>query len=210
ADQLAHRNRLARELHDSIGHTLTAATIQAAVASNLVDSDPERARRAMDSIEESSRAALEDLDHALGVLREGAAPREPQYSLVDLASLLDRVRHAGTPVDAEITGEPDRVPATVSREAYRIVQEGLTNAMRHPGPVTVRIGIGPDRLVVDLINPIGTEPSTDVDTRRGGRGLAGISERVHVLRGEVSAGPVAGDTGRHWRLTAWLPLRPTP
>jgi signal transduction histidine kinase len=98
----------------------------------------------------------------------------------------------------------------VSREAYRIVQEGLTNAMRQPGPVTVRISAGPHRLEVELTNPIAPEARVDVLGRRGGRGLAGIAERVHVLRGEVTAGPVTGDTGRYWRLAAWLPLRSTP
>ncbi|MER7003499.1 histidine kinase [Dactylosporangium sp. NPDC000555] len=210
ADQLAHRNRLARELHDSIGHTLTAATIQAAVASKLVHSDPERARRAMDSIEEASRAALEDLDHVLGVLREGAPTREPQYTLADVPALLDRVRNAGSTVNAEFSGEQDRVPVAVSRETYRIVQEGLTNAMRHSGPITVRIAIGQDSVDIELTNPIAAAPARSTAGRSGGLGLAGIAERVQVLRGEVTAGPVAGDTGWYWRLAAWLPLRSTP
>jgi signal transduction histidine kinase len=213
ADQLAHRNRLARELHDSIGHTLTATTIQAAVASTLVDSDPQRARHAMGSIEQASRTALEDLDHVLGVLREGTEgtpSRQPQYTLADLDALLGRVRDAGTPVDAVVTGDADRVPAPVSREAYRIVQEGLTNAMRHPGPVTVRISVGPRRLDIELTNPIPADRPVDAAGRRGGRGLAGIAERVHVLRGEVTAGPVTDGADRSWRLTAWLPLRSTP
>jgi len=210
ADRLAHRNRLARDLHDSIGHTLTATTIQAAVASTLIDSDPQRARQTLGSIEQASRTALEDLDHVLGVLREDGervpSPR-PQQTLVDLGALLQRVSDAGTPVDATVTGDLDRVPAPVSREAYRIVQEGLTNAMRHPGQVTVRINVGPDRLDIELTNPVATPIATK---RQGGRGLAGIAERVHVLRGEVSAGPADEDTGLTWRLAAWLPLRSTP
>ncbi|GAA4217227.1 sensor histidine kinase [Actinocatenispora rupis] len=207
ADRLAHRNRLARELHDSIGHTLTASTIQAAVASNLIDSDPAAARRAMDGIEEASRTALEDLDHVLGVLRDGAAPtREPHRTLADVPALAARVRHAGTPVDVTMTGETAAVPATVSREAYRIVQEGVTNAMRHPGPVTVLVDAGPDRLEITVTNPLPAEATTS--DRPGGRGLAGIAERVHVLRGEVTAGPV--DDGRYWRLAAWLPVRSAP
>ncbi|HEY3501356.1 MAG TPA: histidine kinase [Actinocatenispora sp.] len=209
ADRLAHRNRLARELHDSIGHTLTAATIQAAVASNLVDSDPVAARRAMDSIEEASRTALEDLDHVLGVLRDGDRPvREPERTLADLPALVARVHHAGTVVDVTVDEATAGVPATVSREAYRIVQEGLTNAMRHPGPVAVRVGLGPDRLEIDVTNPMPAEaPEPD---RPGGRGLAGIAERVHVLRGEVTAGPIDGETGRCWRLAAWLPTGHVP
>ncbi|MCX5122103.1 histidine kinase [Micromonospora sp. NBC_00362] len=213
ADQLAHRNRLARELHDSIGHTLTATTIQAAVASTLIDSDPQRARHTMGSIEQASRTALEDLDHVLGVLREdteGTPSRQPQHTLTDLDALLQRVRDAGTLLDAVVTGDPDQVPAPVSREAYRIVQEGLTNAMRHPGPVTVRISVGQRRLDIELTNPMPTDQPVDAADRRGGRGLAGIAERVHVLRGEVTAGPVTDHTGQSWRLVAWLPLRSTP
>jgi signal transduction histidine kinase len=208
ADQLAHRNRLARDLHDSIGHTLTATTIQAAVAGTLVDSDPQRARQAMASIEEASRSALDDLDHVLGVLREGASPRQPQHTLADLQALLDRVRHAGTPVDAVVTGEPHRVPAPVSREAYRIVQEGLTNAMRHRGTVTLRISVGAHRLDLELTNPIAADAA--LPGGRGGRGLAGVAERVHVLRGEVAAGPISEGDGRYWKLAAWLPIRSTP
>ncbi|MBP2706242.1 hypothetical protein JOL79_20745 [Microbispora sp. RL4-1S] len=205
------RTRRIREtLHDSIGHTLTATTIQAALAGDLVASDPDQARRAMDSIEETSRTALEDLDHMLGVLREGTPPREPHYTLADLEALLDRIRHAGVSVDARVTGDRGRVPAPVSREAYRIVQEGLTNAMRHPGPITVRIDVGPHRLDIELTNPIGTEGSRNATSPRGGRGLAGITERVHVLRGEVTAGPVTESADRHWRLAAWLPLESRP
>ncbi|MGC4807875.1 sensor histidine kinase [Micromonospora sp. DT233] len=213
ADRLAHRNRLARDLHDSIGHTLTTTTIQAAVASTLVDSDPQRARHTLGSIEQASRSALEHLDHVLGVLREGAEgtpSRQPQHTLADLDALLQRVRDAGRTIDAVVTGDPGQVPAPVSREAYRIVQEGLTNAMRHPGPVTVRISVGPRRLDIELTNPIPTDRPAETADRRGGRGLAGIAERVHGLRGEVTAGPVDDHAGRFWRLTAWLPLRSAP
>jgi signal transduction histidine kinase len=205
AELLARRNRLARELHDSIGHTLTASTIQAAAAGRLMDTDPELARRALGSIEEASRTALADLDHVLGVLREGPAPREPAYTLADLDPLLSRVRHAGAEVDVEVTGDLHRVPATVSREAYRIVQEGLTNVLRHagPAPVTVRLAVGSDRLEVALTNPV---PAGTL-SERPGRGLTGIAERVRMLRGDMAAG---ADPGGEWRLTAWLPLPSEP
>ncbi|WP_432989335.1 sensor histidine kinase [Dactylosporangium sp. CA-233914] len=138
----------------------------------------------------------------LGVLREGTASPDPPYTLADLRTLFHRVQRAGTVVDAVIIGAPDQVPAAVSREAYRIVQEGLTNAMRHPGPITVRVSVGSDRLEVELTNPI----ASGAVTERGGRGLTGIAERVHVLRGVVTAGPVTDDNGRRWRLVASLPL----
>ncbi|MFI1329233.1 sensor histidine kinase [Streptomyces sp. NPDC020845] len=203
---LAGRNRLAQELHDSIGHTLTAATIQAAVAAELLDREPEAARRALSSIEESSRSAMDDLDHVLGVLREGKAPTAPQHTLGDLRALLERVRLTGTEVHADLDGDWARVPAAVSREAYRIVQEGLTNALRHAhrAPVTLRVAVAGDWLEVELSNPMTGGRALGL-TRPGrrGQGLTGIAERVGLLRGEVSAGRVAG--GR-WRLVARIPL----
>jgi signal transduction histidine kinase len=214
-DLLARRNRLARELHDSIGHTLTASTIQAAAAARMLDTDPDMARRALGSIEEASRTALEDLDHVLGVLREGPPPRAPEHTLASIHALVDGVRNAGADVRLDITGDVTRVPATVSREAYRIVQEGLTNALRHAGPVpvTMRLTVRAERLEVELTNPLSSDPEP-ARLDRQGHGLAGIAERVRLLRGEVSAGPVAGEPGAaravasRWVLVAWMPLPP--
>ncbi|WP_414166487.1 sensor histidine kinase [Streptoverticillium reticulum] len=220
---LAQRNRLAQELHDSIGHTLTASTIQAAVARELMTSDPARARRALVSLEEVSRAALDDLDHVLGLLRDDRASTAPPLSLADLPVLLDRVRDAGTELHVDVTGDVTHVPATVSREAYRIVQEGLTNALRHTSraPVVLRVAVTRDRLELDVTNPLighsglaSRTARTGVAGRRRGSGLAGAAERVALLRGEFSAGPVPrGDTGNPgdlvspcWRLYARIPL----
>src|SRR5690606_37383992 len=134
ADRAAVRNRLARDLHDSIGHALTSFTFQAAVANQVFESDPDAARRAMSSIEGGSRAALDDLDRALGVLREEPEPATTRPTLADLAELVGRVVQGGNEVDVAIDGDLDAVTPAVSREAYRIVQEGLTNALRHaPG-----------------------------------------------------------------------------
>ncbi|MEV7954656.1 histidine kinase [Streptomyces sp. NPDC088141] len=110
--RLAERNRLAHELHDSIGHTLTAATIQAAVAGEILSADPVAARAALRSIEESARAALEDLDYVLGVLREEKAETAPTRTLADLPELLDRLRHAGAVVEPEFSGESAQVQRT--------------------------------------------------------------------------------------------------
>ncbi|WP_241999888.1 sensor histidine kinase [Streptomyces klenkii] len=225
---LAQRNRLARELHDSIGHSLTASTIQAAVAKELVETDPAAARRALTGLEEVSRAALDDLDHVLGLLREGRTPTSPPFSLTDLHALVDRVRRTGTDVSSDVTGDMAGVPATVSREAYRIVQEGLTNALRHGGPsepVGLRVAATAAWLEVEVtnrINPINwinriadpvlataRHPLAGRAHRRGnGQGVTGISERVHLLRGEVSAGPDA--SGTCWLLAVRIPLRSAP
>jgi signal transduction histidine kinase len=207
AGQLAERNRLARELHDSVGHALTVATLQAGAARKLLDSDPAFAREALASVEDAGRAALEDLDHVLGLLRDGdAADTAPQPTLADLDRLLAETRAAGVEVRAQVSGDLGRVPAAVSREAYRILQEGLTNALRHAGrvPVTLRLAATADGLELELANPLG--PAGRRPPGGGGRGLRGIGERVAILGGQLTAGP----DGTGWRVAVGLPLRPGP
>lgn len=209
AERLAERNRLARELHDSVGHALTITTIQAGAARRVLDSDPEFARQALAAIEEAGRAALDDLDHVLGLLREDGGSTTPQPTLAELDRLLEKTRSAGVTVEVETAGDVAHVPSAVSREAYRIVQEGLTNALRHAGkvPVTLRMTVHSGRLELEMTNPIGP-PSSRADARRrtgGGRGLHGISERVTILRGQMAAA-AEGDT---WRIAVSLPLRST-
>ncbi|WP_380279878.1 sensor histidine kinase [Kitasatospora purpeofusca] len=202
---LAERNRLAHELHDSIGHTLTAATIQAAVAGEVLSADPAAARAAMRSIEESTRAALEDLDYVLGVLREEGPGTAPTRTLADLPELLDRLRHAGAVVEPELSGALAQVQGTLSRAAYRILQEGLTNALRHGagGPIEVAVVAAPDALELRVVNRTG--PGAGVGPfPTSGHGLPGLAERVRLLHGEFEAGP---DGPRHWRLAVRLPVR---
>ncbi|MEV5687612.1 histidine kinase [Streptomyces sp. NPDC052164] len=209
--RLAERNRLAHELHDSIGHTLTATTIQAAVAGEVLSADPTAARAALRSIEESARAALEDLDYVLGVLREEKAQTAPTRTLADLPELLDRLRHAGAVVEPELSDELAQVQGTLSRAAYRILQEGLTNALRHGagGPIEVRVAAATDGLEIIVVNR--TRSGTGAGTGPGpsafptsGHGLPGLAERVRLLHGEIEAGP---DGPQHWRLAVRLPVR---
>ncbi|WP_030256805.1 MULTISPECIES: sensor histidine kinase [Streptomyces] len=215
---LAERNRLAHELHDSIGHTLTAATIQAAVAGEVLSADPAAARAAMRSIEESTRAALEDLDYVLGVLRDEQAGTAPTRTLADLPELLDRLRHAGAVVEPETVGDPALVQGTLSRAAYRILQEGLTNALRHGagGPIRLRVAVEGEWLELGVVNGIKGGPS---GFPTSGHGLPGLAERVRLLHGEFEAGPYGaqgpyGADGPHgpqgaqqWRLAVRLPIR---
>lgn len=226
---LAQRNRLAQELHDSIGHTLTASTIQAAVAVELMDSDPAGARRALNSIEETSRAAMDDLDHVLGMLREERPSTVSRPTLADLGPLVERVRGAGAELAVKVQGDLALVPATVSREAYRVVQEGLTNALRHGGKAGIRLrtAVRDGWLELELTNPVGT--GIAARQRPGGQGLEGIGDRVRLLRGTTYAGVVesgsshashashASDDGdgrdgvdageARWRLLVRIPLR---
>ncbi|GAA3230213.1 histidine kinase [Pseudonocardia petroleophila] len=199
---LAQRNRLARELHDSVGHALTVTTLQAGAAARVLDSDPAFVARALDAIADAGRTALDELDHVLGLLRDGAddAPdRVPQPDLRDLDALLHSTRAAGVEITADVGGAPDVVPPAVSREAYRIVQEGLTNAARHAGsaPVRLRVAVDGDAVVLELANPLGAAGRAG-----GGRGITGMRERIAVLGGELTAGPGSGE----WRVHARLPL----
>lgn len=202
AADLAVRNRLARELHDSVGHALSAVTLQASAARRLLDTDPEFVREALAAIEETTRRTVGELDAVLGVLRDGDTPgTAPAPTLAsDLDGLLRRTRAAGQPVKASVGTDPAALPPLVSREAYRIVQEGLSNALKHSGtPVAVRIATAAGRLEITVENPLVTVPAPRPG---GGHGLRGIADRVRLLGGTAEAGP----TGTAWRLHVRLPL----
>ncbi|MEU7798008.1 histidine kinase [Micromonospora arborensis] len=207
ANRLAERNRLARELHDSVGHALTVATLQAGAAREVLDTDQEFVRRALTAIEETGRTAMDELDHVLGLLRETGSPRPavaPQRTLADLDRLVTDARAAGLTVHAQRVGDPARVPAVVSREGYRIVQEGLTNAARYGhGPVTLLLELHPDAMELELVNAVGRR--NRADPGRGGRGLDGMRERVLLLGGRLSVGP----DGDRWLIRARLPYEET-
>ena len=166
----------------------------------MFDSDPEFARRALAAIEDVGRAALEDLDHVLGVLRsleddDGRAPR----TLADLDRLIADVRAGGVEVRAEVA--PGTVGPAVSREAFRIVQESLTNAAKHgTGTVRLRLTAGDD-VTIEVTNPMAERTRT----AGGGRGLAGMRERVRLLGGRLEAGPADGA----WRVHVRLPGEPS-
>jgi signal transduction histidine kinase len=211
AADLAVRNRLARELHDSVGHALSAVTLQASAARRLLDSDPEFVREALAAIEDTTRRTVGELDAVLGVLRDGDAPgTAPAPTLAaDLDGLLDRTRAGGLRVSATVTADPRALPGPVSREAYRIVQEGLSNALRHAGgrvAVTLRVDVRDGHLRITVENPIakaGEAARSGAATRPGGgHGLRGVADRARLLGGTAEAGPV----GRTWRLHVRLPL----
>jgi signal transduction histidine kinase len=198
-EQLLERTRIARELHDSIGHALTVAVVQAGAARAAVD--PEFTERALGAIEETGRAALEDLERVLGVLREAERPVSSRPTLVDADRLLESARASGAKVDAEVTGPLETVPGPVSREGYRILQEALTNVLRHAGavPVRVRIGVADGTLDLEVRNPL----TAAISGPGRGSGLRGIRERAALLGGRAYTGPDEGD----WQVHAELPLR---
>lgn len=212
--RLADRNKLARDLHDTIGHALTASLLQATAARRTltpVDDrplQPDFARQALGHIETNTRTALAELDRVLTVLRAEGGGRDPgpsaAPSLADLDDLLAGLRDGGLPVALVVDGEVDDVPAGIQELAYRVVQEGTTNVLRHAGaPLTVaQVERSGDALVVRVCN----ERASQLDSRPGpggGRGLAGLRERTTAAGGTLSAEP---SPSGGFDLTVTLPL----
>ncbi|NUR71776.1 MAG: hypothetical protein HOU81_13215 [Hamadaea sp.] len=196
AEQLADRNRLARDLHDSVGHTLSVVMLQAGAAVRVLDTDPGFARTALTAIEEAARTAQAELDHVLGVLRE--QPR--------MAHLVDAARRSGLDLTADIEGDEARVPPETAHELQQIAREALTNAIRHGrGPVTLRLLVRTEQATLTVENPL---PDGPVGRTRpdGGRGLVGIRERASSVGGRAEAGAVQGI----WRVRAVLPYEGNP
>ncbi|MFD9291452.1 sensor histidine kinase [Streptomyces sp. NPDC060030] len=202
---LAVRNRIARELHDSVGHALSAVTLQAGAARRVLESDPAFVREALTAIEATTRRTVGELDAVLGLLREtedqGYDEEGPHRPTLDALDGL--LAHCGIPVECTRRGERGSVPPTVSREAYRIVQEGLSNALRHGDSGTrVDLRITADTRGVEITMDSPLPGRAAVARPGGGRGLRGIAERAALLGGTAHWGP---DTGGVWRLAVRLP-----
>jgi signal transduction histidine kinase len=198
------RDRIARELHDVVAHGVSLMVVQAGAERLRLGADAPQTRDVLDDIERAGRTALGELRTMLAVLRaaDGAevTARTPQPTLTDLPELVERVRDAGVTVqlDADLAAD---VPATVGLSAYRIVQEALTNALKHaPGrPATVSVYRDADRLLIEVTSPL---PAVPAQADGPGRGLVGMSERAALHGGTVSSGPDGGC----WRVVASLPL----
>ncbi|MFF0409194.1 sensor histidine kinase [Kitasatospora sp. NPDC004745] len=216
AERLLERNRLARELHDSIGHALTVTVLQAGAAREV--GDREFTARALEVIEETGRRAMEDLERTLVLLRESPDADSPatvteRPGVEQLPALFDTARAAGSPVEARIEVSAGELPRVLSRESYRIVQEGVTNALKYaPGqPVSVRIAVRDGQLELRCANRTAVAGAGAVRPaggagRRGGKGLRGIRERAALLGGEAGAG-ASPDGAGEWVLAVRLPLR---
>jgi signal transduction histidine kinase len=185
------RGRIARELHDVVGHAVSVMTVQASGVRRLLRPDQEREREALLVVEQTGREALAEMRRLVGVLRrpEEAPALAPQPSLEYVGRLVDQAREAGLPVELRIEGEATQLPTGLDLTAYRLVQEGLTNAIKHANAtraeVVVRYGDGAVELVV---SDDGTG-SLGEDVESGGHGLVGMRERVAVYGGELEAGP---------------------
>ncbi len=192
------RERIARELHDVVTHHVTAMVVQAEAAQMLVDGAPERLPDALGSIGDSGRRALRELREQLRVLADGPAPVEaPRQSIgTGVRELVGRVAASGVDVALTLEGRPDPQPGAAELAAYRVVQEALTNAMKHaPGRRTaVDARYGPEAIVVDVVtDPDGEpgpadRPALAVTAPSDGRGLRGLRARVHGLGGQLTAG----------------------
>jgi signal transduction histidine kinase len=201
------RARIARELHDVIAHSVSVMVVQAGAERKVLGSEHEQTRDVLEMIERTGRHALVELRRMLGVLRKTSDPLllEPQPGLANLDGLLEQVREAGLPVDLHVEGIRPALPAGVELSVYRIVQEALTNTLKHAGRARAEVTLRylPESLELDVINDGGPA----VGTGTGGHGLVGMRERAAMLGGSLQAGPQQ-DGG--FRVSAKLPFESPP
>ena len=199
------RLRIARELHDVIAHSMSVIAVQSAVGNHVIDTQPAEARQALAAIEATSRSALTEMRRLLGVLRQEGEPRgslAPAPGLADLASLVSQVRDAGLQVWINVDGQRGPVPPGIDLSAYRIIQEALTNVLKHAAvsSANVTISYRPDSVTVEVTDsgPPGLSGKTG-----SGHGIIGMRERVAVFGGEFAAGPGADGS---FRVRACFPI----
>ncbi len=203
AAQEAERDRIARELHDVVAHAVSLMVVQVGAERLRLGRTAPGTSEVLEAVESTGRRALTDLRSMLGLLRAGSGgdPLTPQPQLTDLATLVEQVRSAGLPVELEVTGSAGVAPA-LGLSAYRIVQEALTNVVKHAGPVPtrVRVQVTGRHVQIDVVNsPAGGIPD---QRSRDGRGLLGMHERAAIHGGYVVCGPEGGGWAVHARLPA--------
>jgi signal transduction histidine kinase len=211
------RLRIARELHDVVGHTMATISVQAGVGLHLIEQRPGQAREALAAIKKICDEGLTDVTTILGVLRadpsteEPEHPRAPRGGLDRVSELLATAEAAGLRVELSVDGDPRPVPAPVDLAAYRIIQEALTNVLRHAGARTVRLALThePSRLLIRVRDD---GPTTGADARRtaeghDGHGIDGMRERARALSGRLTAAPHA-EGG--FEVCVELPVPPRP
>ena len=205
----AERARIARELHDLVTHSVSVMVLQTGAAREIMSRDEHRSRALLESVESSGRSALEELRHMLGLLadRDGDAPLSPQPGVTEIPTLIEQVRQAGVAVELSVEGQPRVVSGGVAVAAYRIVQEALTNVLKHAGgaPSQVVVRWADSALELEILDHGPPNDGAQRDTPLG-RGIAGMRERAAMYGGTLDAGP---GPDRGYAVRAHLPLEST-
>ena len=203
------RERIAREMHDIVAHSVSVMVVQAGAARRVLESraNPDSATDALRQIEDTGRSALTDMRRMLGIIRnpQDAADLSPQPSITRLDSLIAQARDAGVEVEHEVVGDPRPLPSAMDLSAYRIVQEALTNTIKHAGPARARVVVRymPDRIEIEVEDD-GRGAARELrNGKSGGHGLVGMRERAALYGGLVTAGPRPGGG---YSVQATLPL----
>jgi signal transduction histidine kinase len=187
------RLRIARELHDVVAHHLSVISMQAGLADYVFDSDSETARKAVTTIGTTSRETLEEMRRLLNLLRASEAPDAPTPGLAGIAPLIARLQGSGVEVSLDTSGDLDDLPPGLQLTVYRVVQEALTNVLKHVGPCTAEVTVrrSATRLTTTVTN---SPPLVPIPAARHGHGLIGMRERARIYHGTLTAGPL-GDGG---------------
>jgi signal transduction histidine kinase len=197
------RNRITRELHDVLAHSVSVMTVQASAVRRRLTPEQEREREALLTVEETGRQALAEMRRLVGIMRteEDSVALTPQPGLGTLPALVEQVRQSGLPVELSVEGEPVKLPAGVDLSAYRIVQEALTNTLKHAGPARAWVAVryAGDDVEIQVEN----DGRSEGDGDGTGHGLVGMRERVALCGGELHSGPRPGGG---YRISARLPV----
>ncbi|SCF03437.1 Signal transduction histidine kinase [Micromonospora viridifaciens] len=216
----AERLRIAREVHDTVAHAIAIINIQSGVTAHVLDKRPDVAREALQAIEQTSSRALREMRAILGVLRDDDDGRVPYPGLGQIDELTTKARDAGLDINLEQTSPAAPVPSAVGSAAYRILQESITNVIRHVGPTRVTVALNPGADVLELRvtdegrraapgdrpAPAHLPAQQSASSAKPGRGILGMRERCQLLGGELDARPTPGGG---FEVTARLPLAPT-
>jgi len=201
------RGRIAREIHDVIAHNVSMMVVQAGAAARVLEADEPRVRAALETIADTGRQTVDEMRSLLGILRaadDRTAERAPQPGLAQLASLAEGLRRSGICVSWRVEGDPQTLPRALDLSAYRIVQEALTNALKHARGSRAEVVVRYDdrTLSLDISDCGGDRNRLAAPSATGGHGIVGMRERVALFGGELTAGP----TPEGFRVTATLPL----
>ena len=198
--QAEERARIARELHDVVAHSVSLMVVQAGAARQVVERTPDRAIDALEAVGDTGRRAMQELRTILGVLGDSGADRDPQPTLADVSAIVETVKDAGLPVSLEVRGTAGFLTAGLELAGYRVIQEALTNALRHSrlAPTPVVVEYRPDEVMIEVLcdGPANASGSS-------GRGIAGMKERVGLVGGRLEVGP---GVERGFNVRAWLPF----